>query len=274
MVLALDTLLKEKPEPTKEEIQDALSGILCRCTGYQQIFHAVELSSRELRDTEDSTHTPPEFREDLVWIGKNRGKVDGSKLVRGEKAFVEDFVEPGSYHLVMLRSPFASAYIKDLDTSAAEALPGVAAVITYRNSPDLPYNQAGQGFPEPSPYDRNMFGRKLRHVGDRVAAVVAESVETARQAISLIKVSYEPLKPIFTVEEALKPGAPLVHAGSYRIQGEGPPPESPWNPDPREGTILYQFSIGAEPLKNIAASVTGGIGDLEKGFNQDRKSVV
>ena len=274
MVLALENLLKNNPEPSRPEITDALSGILCRCTGYEQIFEAVRLARRRLSNP-DSGLLPdiPEFRQDLAVVGKNRGKVDGAKLVRGEKAFVEDFVDSGSYHLLMLRSPLAHAYIKELDVSEAEALPGVAAVITHKNCPDIYYNQAGQGFPEPSPYDRKMFEPKVRHIGDRVAAVIAESPETARKAMSLIKVSYEPLEPVLNYEDAVKPGAPLIHGGPFETAGKGPDPNSPKNPDPREGKILYQFPIGSDPQKNLAASVEGGIGNIEEGLAQAEKII-
>ena len=85
------------------------------------------------------------------------------------------------------------------------------AVITHENCPDVYYGTAGQGFPEPSPYDRRMFNRKVRHVGDRVAAVVAQTPEIAARAVKLIKVEYELLKPVFTIDEAAAEHAPIVH---------------------------------------------------------------
>ena len=86
----------------------------------------------------------------------------------------------------MIRSPFASAYIKSIDISEAEKLDGVAAVITAENCPDVYYMQAGQGNPEPSPHDRRLFNWKVRHVGDRVAGIVARTPEIADKAASLI----------------------------------------------------------------------------------------
>lgn len=89
-------------------------------------------------------------------------------------------------------APLPGAYIKSIDTSEAEKLDGVAAIITAENCPDVYYMQAGQGTPEPSPHDRRLFNRKVRHVGDRVAGIVARTAEIADKAAALIKVEYEP----------------------------------------------------------------------------------
>ena len=189
-LLATEALLERHESPSRAQIRDAFSGLFCRCTGYEQMFTAVDLASRRLRDPSYAAKTAPEFREDLRVVGKVKQKVDAPRLVRAAKAYVEDMVEEGACHLRLLGSPHAHAYIKSIDTSLAEATPGVILVITHVNGPDVYYNQAGQGFPEPSPYDRKMFGQKVLHVGDRVAAVVAESDAIARAALKKIKVEY------------------------------------------------------------------------------------
>ncbi|MCK5673158.1 MAG: molybdopterin-dependent oxidoreductase, partial [Spirochaetales bacterium] len=219
-------------------------------------------------DPDYKNTVPPEFRDDLKFVGKVKRKVDGAKLVRGERVFVEDRREEGSAVLKMLRSPHASAYIKSIDTAEAEKIPGVVTILTHRNTPDTWYTQAGQGFPEPSPYDRRLFGEKVNHVGDRVAAVVADSYEIAEQALSKIKVEYEVLKHVMTIDEASAPGAPLIHNGEiiYEVGAPDDLAESNKSFDPRDGKIIYQFPIGGDPRKNIAASVSDGIGDMEKGF--------
>jgi len=266
MVQATKALLDRSPRPTREETIDAFSGIFCRCTGYEQYFAAVELAAARLSGKSSARIEVPEFREELAVVGKARGKIDGARLARGEGVFVEDKVLPGSCHLVMLGSPHAHAYISAIDTSRAEALPGVVAVLTCENTPQIPYNQAGQGFPEPSPYDRTLFGRKLRHVGDRVAAVIAESRDLALAARDLITVEYEVLEPVLTIAQAAAEGAPVVHAGPIEFVG-GAPDRAPVGPvDPRDGTILYQFPIHADPYRNIAARVSGGIGDVPTGL--------
>ncbi len=266
--LILTDLLDRIPNPSKEDIKDAMSAVFIRDSGYEQFYTAVALAVERKKDPDYKNTVPPEFREDLKFVGKVKRKVDGAKLVRGERVFVEDRREEGSAVLKMLRSPHASAYIKSIDTSEAEKIPGVVTILTHKNTPDTWYSQAGQGFPEPSPYDRRLFGVKVNHVGDRVAAVVADSYEIAELALSKIKVEYEVLKHIMTIDEASAPDAPLIHDGEIIYMDGAPDDLEEQNKsfNPRDGKIIYQFPIGGNPRKNIAASVFDGIGDVEKGF--------
>jgi putative selenate reductase molybdopterin-binding subunit len=265
-LLATESLLARHPEPTREQVRDAFSGLFCRCTGYEQMFGAVELAARRLREPDRAAEKGQEFRADLRLVGKPAKKVDGERLVRAEKAFVEDMITPDTCHLKLLGSPHAHAYIRRLDTRRAEAMPGVVAVLTHENTPDVWYNQAGQGFPEPSPYDRRMFGRKLLHIGDRVAAVVAESPAIAEAALEKIHVEYEVLPPVLTVEAAAAPGAPILHNAVVEYVNGAPADLDNRGADPRDGKVIYQFSIHGDPHRNLAASVADGIGDVAKGF--------
>ena len=266
VVLALHALLGRSSEPSDREVTDALSGILCRCTGYKQFYAAAHLAARRLKEPSYTEPAAPEFREELRHVGKVREKVDARSLVRGERAYVEDRVEPDACILVMLGSPHAHANIKRIDISKARVLPGVVEILTYENCPDLVYCSAGQGFPEPSPHDRRMFSRRVRHVGDRVAAVLAESREAARDALAAIEVDYEPLPPVLSVDEAAAPGAPILHAGEVRYVTGAPPAGSSVEGDGKDDPVIYQFPIGADPHRNLAASAAGGVGDVEKGF--------
>jgi len=268
MLLCAETLLKRHASPTRAQIKDAFSGIFCRCTGFEQLFSAVELAAQRVKNPEYRTKLTPEFRADLRLVGKVSKKVDGPRLVRADKAYVEDMAQPGSCHLKVLGSPHAHAYIKKIDTSKAEAMAGVVLVLTYKNCPDVYYNQAGQGFPEPSPYDRKLFGQKMLHVGDRVAAVVAESVKIANEAIKKIKVEYEVLPPVLSIDAAAAPGAAIVHNSVLEYVAGAPDNLDNSKADPRDGRIIYQFPIHADPRKNIAAGVTGGIGDIAKGLRE------
>lgn len=266
MQLAVHELIERNPDPDRSEIRDALSGTFCRCTGYQQFFDAVSLARERLSDPDFKAPPAPEFGGELRVIGKVRPKVDAPQLVRGEKAFVEDRVGADACYLKVLRSPHASAWIRSIDSSKAEAMEGVVAVFSYQNCPDIPYGCAGQGFPEPSPYDHYLFSRKMRHFGDRVAAVVAETEEIAVRALEAIEVDYDILKPVFSIEEARAPGAPLVHSGPVEYVVGAPPDLDNSKADSRDGTIIYQFPIHGDPSRNLAASVSGGIGDIKKGF--------
>jgi putative selenate reductase molybdopterin-binding subunit len=245
--LLIEELLRRSPEPTEADVADALSGVFSRSTGYQQFYLAVDLARRRRKDPSFTRPFAEEFREDLRVIGKTRRRVDGTKLVAGMKAYVEDRVEPGSCVMLMLRSPHAHARIRGIDTSAAEALPGVVAIITHRNCPELLYTFAGQGFPEPSPYDFRMFSPVVRHVGDRVAAVVAEDEGAAREALKRIVVDYEVLPAVLSIDAAKADGAPLVHGDQL-------------------DRIRCELQIGSDPKRNLAASASGSTGDVEKGF--------
>ncbi len=144
-------------------------------------------------------------------IGKRIKRVDGDVLVDGRPVFTDDIDFPELLHGKILRSPLPHAKIAHIDTSEAEALPGVKAVLTYKNVPQVKFTTAGQGYPEPSPYDTKVLDDKVRFVGDRVAAVAAETEEIAEEAVSLIKVEYEELPAVFDPEYALSESAPKIH---------------------------------------------------------------
>jgi len=266
VVLALHELLERTKTPTEEQVKDALSGTLCRCTGYEQFFNAARIAAKRLSDPGYTEAMAPEFRPDLRHVGKDREKVDAAALARGERAFVEDMVDADACHLRMLLSPYAHAWVKRVDTSKALAMPGVVAVLTKDNCPDLVYTTAGQGFPEPSPHDQRLFPRKVRHVGDRVAAVLAETPEQAEAALAAIEVEYEVLKPVLSIAEARAPGAPVIHHGDVSYVEGDPPAGTSVKGDGRDDPILYQFPLHADPHRNLAASVADGIGDIDKGF--------
>ena len=231
----------------------------------------------------------PEFKPELRHVGKNRQKIDALMMATGQRLYVEDFVDPDACHIVLLESPHAHAFIKRIDTSKALAMPGVVTVLTHENCPQFTYTTAGQGYPEPSPYDQMMFSRKLRYVGDRVAAVLAETLEQAEAAVAAIQVEYEVLKPVLTIKEAKEAGAPVVHNGPVSYADGTKPEGISTEGNPREEPVIYQFPLHADPHRNLAASAADGIGDIDKGFAeadvviertyvgnrvQDRKSVV
>ncbi len=175
-------------------------------------------------------------------VNKNVRKVDGLALAAGNPMFVGDMVPGDALYAGILTSPHAHAIIKKIDTSKAEALEGVHAVIHYGNVPRVPHTTAGQGYPEPSPYDTYMFDKKVRFVGDRVAAVAAESPEILKQALDSIEVEYEILPAVFDAEEALKPGAPVIH-------------------DEEDARVI--IPVKYEKERNLVADVRFAIGDVD-----------
>jgi putative selenate reductase molybdopterin-binding subunit len=267
--LLLTWLLENNPNPSKAEIADALSGIFIRDAGYEHYYLAVKLARERMNDGRYKSEIAPSFRPELDIVGKPASKIDGPQLVSGERAFVEDYVTPDTCYMVVLRSPHASAYINSIDLTEARKVEGVVEILTAYNTPDTHYMQAGQGNPEPSPHDRRLFNLKVRHVGDRVAAVIAETLEAAKEACSKIKVDYEVLPAVFTVEEAMAPGAPLVHNGIVEYRAGAPDDLDEYNKlagDPREGKVIYQFPLRADIHRNIAASNKGEIGNVDEAF--------
>jgi putative selenate reductase molybdopterin-binding subunit len=144
-------------------------------------------------------------------VGKGAVKVDAVKLVKGHPAFVDDVELRGMLYAKVLRSPHAHARILAIDDSEATALPGVHAVLHAFNTTRVKYASGGQSWPNPRPWDQVSFDDKVRHVGDRVAAVAAESPAIAEEACRRIKVTYEVLPAVFDEVAAISPGAPVIH---------------------------------------------------------------
>ena len=144
-------------------------------------------------------------------VNKSEAKVDAVKLAKGRPVFTDDMELPGMLYAALLTSPYAHARIRDIDTEAAERLPGVHAVLTYKNTPRVLYTSGGQSYPNPPPYDQVSLDNKVRHMGDRVAVVAAETPEIAQEALRLIRVDYEVLPVVLDPEEAMQAGAPVIH---------------------------------------------------------------
>jgi len=181
--------------------------------------------------------------KELKYIGKNVDKIDAIALATGQPVFTDDVEFPNMLYVKFLYSPHAHAIIEDIDTMEAEKIPGVKLVLTYKNTPQVLHTTAGQGWPEPSPYDTCIFNKKVRFVGDRVAAVAAESEEIAEEALKQIKVKYEILSAVFDPEEAIKEGAPIIHD---------------------EPGIMGVY----DAKRNLVAHLEVKAGDVQKGFTE------
>jgi probable selenate reductase molybdenum-binding subunit len=180
-------------------------------------------------------------------VGHSVPKLDAMALALGGPLFCADDLPRGCLFARVLRSPHAHARILSIDTSKAESLAGVAAVIHHGNVPRVMRTTAGQGAPEPSPYDFTTFDSKVRYVGDRVAAVAAESEAVAEKALSLIRVEYEVLEPVLDPRKAMDEGAPRIHD----------------EPDAR-----VVIPVPYEPERNLAAHVDMQVGNVQQGFKQ------
>jgi CO/xanthine dehydrogenase Mo-binding subunit/aerobic-type carbon monoxide dehydrogenase small subunit (CoxS/CutS family) len=204
MVMAATAALRVNPFADREEIKERLGGNICRCTGYQKIFDAVELARDVQNGRLPATVLMEADTEDAV-IGKAVRRIDAPSKVSGRLRYAGDMTMPGMLHVQVLRSPHPHARIVSIDTSAAEAMPGVESVIT---SADVPGEDGFGVFVNDQPV---MARSKVRYVGEAVAAVAAEDLLTAKRALAAIKVVYEPLLPVFDPDEAMRPGAPMLH---------------------------------------------------------------
>ena len=288
-ILAALELIRRNPDPSEAEVRDALSGVLCRCTGYLKPVQAVMRAAALMRGEKvepvagqsSGILAPPEWlpggggdfpagdvfpgfdsgpavrsrvmpRIQVVpqaetWqrVGKPEIKVDAIKLVQGKPAFAADVTQRGMLVAKVLHSPLAHAHIKRIDASRARELPGVASVLTWQDLPRVVFSTAGQSDPIPGPLDTFSLDNKVRFVGDRVAFLAAETEEIAEQALRLIDVEYEPLPLLLDPEQAMQPGAPVVH-----------------------DELEYVNFADSDPSRNLAAHIRIDIGDVEAGFKE------
>lgn len=179
-----------------------------------------------------------------AWGGVGEGvrKKDAEALTTGKPVYTEDIAPGGCLVVKLMHSPHAHALIEEIDVTRAKAMPGVVCVLTYKDVPDVRFTQAGQTYPEFSPYDRLILDRHLRCVGDPVAIVAAETEHQALEAIRRIRVQYRVLKAVLDPEQALD-NPTVLH------------PEANWRalvPD-----------CGADKMRNLVAQGQDAEGDVE-----------
>ncbi len=153
-------------------------------------------------------------------VGQKKPRIDAYEKVTGQAKYVGDMRLPGMLYGKVYHSPVAHAIITKVHTEKAKALPGVEAVITYEDVPNIPYTPCGHPFPFDTPLDTLILEKHVRYVGDPVAAVAATTPEIAAKAVSLIEIEYEELPAYFTPEDAMAPDAMEIHDGSKNIAGE------------------------------------------------------
>jgi putative selenate reductase molybdopterin-binding subunit len=285
MLLSAHALLQKNPHPTEEEVKDALSGNLCRCTGYVKPVQAVMRAAAVLRgeQVEPVEYTTASYEESAISmaekfqvgaahgaaggattkipvittsgsgfkgarldaalevVGKPVSNIDGVRLATGKPSFTADVQPRGLLFARILSSPHAHATIRTIDVSEAKSLPGVHAVLTYKDVPRTPFSSVERAQGDEGPRDQFSLDYILRYVGDRVAVVAAETSEIAEEALSLIQVEYDVLPAVLDPRKALEEGVAVIH------------PET-------DVTGIY------DATRNIAARVRAEVGDVEQGF--------
>ncbi|MDJ0335808.1 molybdopterin-dependent oxidoreductase [Salinibacterium sp. G-O1] len=224
-------------EADHDDLPRLLKGNLCRCTGYRAIHDAItgvsNTTTAAAGDAAGISIAPPA----------------ALRVVTGTEPYTLDLKTTGLLHLAVLGSPYAHARIVSIDSSAAEAIDGVRAVLTHHDSPGVHFSTARHEDRNDDPDDSLVFDTVVRFRGQRVAAVIADTVRIAERALSAIRVEYEVLPAVFDPREARKPGAPLVHGD------KGP-----------ESRI-------AAPDRNTVAEFHGELGDVDAAVARSAASV-
>ncbi|SNT45745.1 molybdopterin-dependent oxidoreductase [Rhodococcoides kyotonense] len=223
MVVTASTL----SESDVTELPQRLKGNLCRCTGYRSIDDAVH----GVVNTEKPLDGPS--------FGRSLPAPAGTRIVTGTEPYTMDVAPVGLLHASVLGSPHSHARVVSIDTSAAEAIPGVRLVLTSADSPDRVFSTARHDQRADDPDDTRVIDTVMRFRGQRVAVVVAETLAAAEAGCRALVVDYEILPAVFDTEAASSPSAPLIHGdkdASARI---------------------------ADPSRNLVAELHGGTGDVD-----------
>jgi len=218
----------------RQDLGTALKGNLCRCTGYRAIRDAIAGLGHT---TDAGIGGDP--------IGRNCPAPSAPLVVSGLARFTLDISTDDALHLKVLRSPHAHARIVAIDDAAARAIPGVVAILTHADAPRRRFSTGRHEDPRDDAADTRVFDPILRFVGQRVAAVVAETEAAAEAGCRALHVTYDIRAALLDPVKALEPGAPRVH---------DPHDETGWNAPPRDGH------------PNLAAEVHGEVGDVAAGL--------
>ncbi len=190
----------------RQDLGASLKGNLCRCTGYRAIEDALN-GKKNIEDAAAGTA-----------FGRSLPAPAGPQVVRGAARYTFDTSIEGLLHIKMLRSPHPHAKIISIDKTAALAVPGVHAVLTFEDAPDRLFSTARHEKASMDPDDTRVLDNVVRFIGQKVAAVVAETEAAAEQGCRRLEVGYDILPEVVDPAQAIASGAPLLHEGKTREQ--------------------------------------------------------
>jgi selenium-dependent xanthine dehydrogenase len=226
IVMRASSLLRQGLTEDRDAVARALSGHLCRCTGYARIIDAIQTAGEAWKNGGCMPSKQPRrhfyFGEEFGMsrnrafatdnhasgIGRSISRYHGLEQALGDKPFVDDMNVPGMLHAAPVLSAHPRAKVLAIDTSAAAARPGIVKILT---APDVP-GERGTGLTIPDLPVFVAVGETTCCVGDMLALVVADTAHHAREAAEKVEVDYEVLRPVTDPFAALEPGAPQVHA--------------------------------------------------------------
>lgn len=205
LIMTASALLNENDDPSEHDIKVALKDTYCRCTGYTSVIQAIQSAAADLRGAALLPVNEPTIDEPMEYVSRSVPPKGIEDRVTGKAKYTDDYVFEGMLYARTLRSRFPHARILRIDTSAAQALAGVHAVLTHADVPG-----------------RNIHGLVhadwpvlcsdvVRYMGDAVAIVAADTPEIAEAALKLIQVDYEPLPVVADPKYAHSPEAPVLH---------------------------------------------------------------
>jgi aldehyde oxidoreductase len=202
IVMQAKVLIDKNPSPTRDEVERALQPNLCRCTGYKKIVDSILYAADAIKDLKEIP-TPKTNGK----VGKRHPKYDAANLVLGKSPYIADMKLPEMVYGALKFSDHPRAKVLAINTKKAEKLLGVLKVFTAKNIPGNRYS--GLIISDwPLMID---VGEETRYLGDVLAGVVAETETIAREALKLIEVEYEILKPLTDPEKALDTDANKIH---------------------------------------------------------------
>ena len=244
MVLSSLALLKDIADPTPQEIKEGLGNNFCRCTGYKKIVEAVA----------DAAAVMSSERQELAQLTLPRK--DAVAQVTGREVYGSDMVMEGMLYAKIVWSEYPHAEILSIDTSAAEAVPGVVRVITHKDVP-------GQNLFGSMGYDQPVMAEgKVLFVGEPVAAVYAETLEAAQEAAARVAVEYRELPGVFTPEQALSPEAPVLKGEDnvfHRTRVEKGDVEAGF----AEAEIIIEGDYGTQAIEHAFLETESGMGVMD-----------